>query len=49
MWEASADAALLVLGARRLHTISGVLPGPLTRRLIAEAWCPVAVVPSVRR
>ncbi len=42
--DASADAALLVVCDRRLPASSPLLPGPVTRRLIHEAACPVAVV-----
>jgi nucleotide-binding universal stress UspA family protein len=40
----SADAALLVVGARSRSAASGVALGGVTRRLVRVARCPVAVV-----
>jgi nucleotide-binding universal stress UspA family protein len=44
MVGASAEAALMVVGARRLPELSTMLLGSVTDRLIHEAECPVAVV-----
>ncbi|MGW6646310.1 universal stress protein [Streptomyces iakyrus] len=44
--EASADAALLVVGARRPHGRFGAHIGRVTHAVLHRAACPVAVVPE---
>jgi nucleotide-binding universal stress UspA family protein len=43
--EASQQLDLLVCGARAYGPLGTVLPGGVTRRLVAEAHCPVIVLP----
>ncbi|MEU5438711.1 universal stress protein [Streptomyces sp. NPDC020719] len=45
--EATGEAAVVVIGARRRTSVSGARPGPLTRTLLHRAHCPVVVVPHV--
>lgn len=44
--RASADAALVVIGAPRPHGIAALRAGPHIRRLMRHAECPVVVVPD---
>ncbi len=48
MIRLSTDAGLIVVGTRDHGGLSRLLLGPVTRALIAEAHCPVAVVPPSR-
>lgn len=44
--NASADADLVVLGARRHHGLVGLVLGSVSEHVLAHAHCPVVVVPE---
>jgi nucleotide-binding universal stress UspA family protein len=46
--EASREAALLVVGGHGANGFADAVPGPVTQRVVADAHCPVLVVPAIR-
>ena len=46
--RAAADADLLVVGSHGYGNVSGVVTGPVTNDCLAEAACPVVVIPACR-
>ena len=46
--RAAADADLLVVGSHRYGNVNGVVTGSVTNDCLAEAACPVVVIPACR-